>query len=228
MRFLQARRRMPCASAPPPQAPQSPRSGSSPPIDFSPRFLYVPHIGTGVEGYLVEENGAMMKETNMGDTSGPGFKLSANIFVCLLLLIFLGACQGIRPVPGGLPEEGRLRARLQEFHRALGDNDIAAWYALTSPGIRDRVTFEQFKKNLRWDENADRRSKTKTQAELAKRCSCVQERFLRCVAVVNVSIEKPGGGSSQEKPLETWEFADGEWYWAYMGPDTGGRCPGER
>jgi hypothetical protein len=127
-----------------------------------------------------------------------------------------------------LPDEARLRARLAEFHDALGANDIAKWYAMTAPGIRDKMTFEEFKKDMRWDENAARRKEIRMKGELGKVCSCTAMRTLRCVMIINVTIEDADGRVKKERPLEMWEYAAGEWYWGYMGPESRGRCPGER
>jgi len=51
---------------------------------------------------------------------------------------------------------------------------------------------------------------------------------MRCVLIVDVTIEEDGGGIKKERPLEMWEYAGGEWYWDYMGAESRGRCPGER
>jgi hypothetical protein len=148
----------------------------------------------------------------MFDNLMPNFKLPAVIIACITALFFLGACQGVKPTTVELPDETRLRARMQEFHNALGNNDIAAWYAMTSPTIRDKMTFDQFKKDLRWDEDASRRTRKTTRADLMKPCSCVQMQFIRCVVIADITIEEPGKNPSRERPLEMWEFADGEWY----------------
>jgi hypothetical protein len=48
------------------------------------------------------------------------------------------------------------------------------------------------------------------------------------VLIVDVTIEEAGSKIKKEQPLETWEFAGGEWYWGYLGTESRGRCPGER
>jgi len=160
-------------------------------------------------------------------------RLSA--IVCLVLAgLVLSACGAPMASRGAgdgavtLPDAARLHARLADFHNALGANDIARWYAMTSPGIRDKMTFEQFKKDMRWDENAARRKETRMSASLGRACSCVSARDLRCVLIVDVTIEEAGGKIKKEQPLETWEYAGGEWYWGYLGTESRGRCPGER
>jgi hypothetical protein len=125
------------------------------------------------------------------------------------------------------PDEARLRARLAEFHSALGANDVTRWYAMTTPTIREKMTFEQFKKDLRWDENASRRKKSVMTGDLGRVCSCVPMGFIRCVLIVNVTTRDADGRVQKERPLETWEYGDGEWYWGYLGPESRGQCPGE-
>jgi hypothetical protein len=127
-----------------------------------------------------------------------------------------------------VPDEARLRARLAEFHSALVANDIARWYAMTAPVVRDKMTFEQFKKDVRWDENAGRRKETRMTASLGRACSCTPMNTTRCVLIVDVMIEDADGKIKKERPLEMWEYAGGEWYWGYMGAESRGRCPGER
>lgn len=154
-------------------------------------------------------------------------RLSLVVLALALSASLLVACADVRPITTKAPNEGRLRERISEFHNALGNNDIAARYAMTSPAIRERITLEQFKKNLRRDADSEPRSKSTMQAGLSKVCRCSDLRFLRCVLVADISIIRPGKEPTRERPIETWDFADGEWYWGYMGPDIGGRCPGE-
>jgi|GEM_PF-3409753 len=162
----------------------------------------------------------------MFDDSKRSFKLSAVIVVFVMLLL-PGACQGVKPTTVELPDETRLRVRLQELHNAIGNNDIVTWYAMTSPSIREKMTFDQFKKDLRWDQDASRQTRKTMRADLMKPCSCVHMQFIRCVVIADITIEEPGKDHSRERPLEMWEFSDGEWYWGIMGHDSSGRCPGD-
>ncbi len=127
-----------------------------------------------------------------------------------------------------LPAKLRLEYRIREFHKALGSNDIFTWYSMTSPYFQTRVSLEQFKKNLRWDENMVRRPQKDMKGELSRNCGCVQDRYLRCALIVDIMETEKNGFVKKENPLETWEYHEGEWFWAYMGPSAGGLCPGER
>jgi len=161
------------------------------------------------------------------------FRCTVSVAFVVLVLGFLAACQtpgatkSTGPEKATVPDEARLHLRLAEFHNALGANDIARWYAMTEPAVRDKMTFEQFKKDMRWDENAGRRKEARMTASLGRACSCTPMRTTRCLLIVDVTIEEADGKIKKERPLEMWEYAGGEWYWGYMGAESGGRCPGE-
>jgi hypothetical protein len=161
-------------------------------------------------------------------------RCTVSVAFVVLVLGLLAACQTPGPIKSSgmekanVPDEARLRARLAEFHGALVANDIARWYAMTAPVVRDKMTFEQFKKDVRWDENAGRRKETRMTASLGRACSCTPMNTTRCVLIVDVMIEDADGKIKKERPLEMWEYAGGEWYWGYMGAESRGRCPGER
>jgi hypothetical protein len=155
------------------------------------------------------------------------------VLFALLLTVPLMACRAAGVPPAAreviLPQEARLQERIKAFHDALGNNDIATWYAMTAPAIRKRMTFDQFKKDIRWEENSGRRTQSTLQAQLLRSCNCEQYGdAVRCVLAVNVTVTESGKKPRTESPLEMWEYSDGQWYWGYIGPDTGGRCPGEK
>ncbi len=145
-------------------------------------------------------------------------------------MLLLSACAGPSGSRGSadetvsLPDETRLRARIAEFHNALGSNDIEHRYAMLAPAIREKMTLEQFKRDMRWNGNAAR---TKMTAALDRACSCAPVQYLRCVLIVDVAVEGAGGKITKERPLEMWEYDGSEWYWGYMGVESRGRCPGE-
>ena len=158
--------------------------------------------------------------------------LRLSLIICFAwsVLFFLSSCQTFKTsgqYTGVLPDELHLQTRIKQFHDALGNNDIATRYAMTSHVITRKMTLDQYKKDFRWDEKAVNKTKISVKAELGKTCSCEQQIYLRCVLVINIGINEPGHDPKTESPLETWEYADGEWFWAYMGPDTKGRCPGQ-
>ncbi len=150
----------------------------------------------------------------------------------IIILFFLAGCQSFRgDVSKGiepLPDENRFHSRLIKFHNVLGSNDISSWYEMASPSFRKQVSFDAFKKDLRWDERAGKGSVSQIQIEDARICSCSQASDLRCVILVNLSISTANRSPSNESLLETWDYEQREWYWSYMGPSMNGRCPGGR
>ena len=125
-----------------------------------------------------------------------------------------------------VPEISLLRVRIREFWRVVGVHDIVKRYEMTTPTVRERVTLEAFKKTWSWQEQPQFPVQNIT-ADLAGVCSCVELRLLRCTVAVDLTIERPGEPSSHERTLQTWEFADGQWYEAYSGAPIGRRCPRE-
>lgn len=117
--------------------------------------------------------------------------------------------------------------RVSQFHDVLANNDIIMWYAMTTPTIRSKMTLEEFKKDFRWDENNAKRNKDKMRGELNRVCNCLDMGYIRCVIIADVTIIRPDQQSTIERPLEMWEYGDGEWYWGYFGHDSRGLCPGE-
>lgn len=150
--------------------------------------------------------------------------------ILVMAAILLSACQGFKNPDGkaALTEEARLRARLKEFHTALGNNDLEKWYSMTTPAQRKNMTFEQFSSNLRRGDKKGSTDRQQIEAELSRVCSCVQVRDLRCVVIVDLEISGRDKTLRKERPLEMWEFSDREWYMGYIGADSRGRCPGER
>ncbi len=127
-----------------------------------------------------------------------------------------------------LPDENSLHSRLVEFHNVVGANDIESWYAMTSPSFRKQMSFDAFKKDLRWDERAGQRNTSRTQIVNSRTCGCSQSSDLRYVVLVNLSVSPPDKTPSRESLLETWDYEGNEWYWSYMGLSLNGHCPGER
>src|SRR5215510_8925757 len=119
-----------------------------------------------------------------------------------------------------VPEEQRLRARLKEFWQAAGAHDIVKRYQMTTPTVRVLVTLEAFKRTWEWQQRSEFPRQSMT-AELARVCSCVELRLLRCTVVVDLVVDQPGEPPRQERTAQMWEFAEGEWYEAYSGAPSG-------
>ncbi len=152
------------------------------------------------------------------------------LIVTMLLAAFVaGACQ-TAPTKGGstMPYETKLKARLREYHEAMGRKEIEKLYAMSSPTIRRSMSLDDYKKDLRWEQVGAKMAPMEVQADLGRGCNCVDMGgFMRCVLVVDVAINEAGKQPRTERPLEMWEYMGGEWYWGYTGPQSRGRCPGE-
>jgi hypothetical protein len=129
-------------------------------------------------------------------------------------------------VGANAPEVPLLGARVKEFWQAVGIHDIVKRYELTTPTVRERVTLEAYKRTWSWEQQPEFPLQS-ISADLTGVCSCVKLRLLRCTVRVDLAIERPGQPRRDERTLQTWEFADGQWYEAYSGAPVGRHCPGE-
>ena len=127
------------------------------------------------------------------------------------------------------PNEGRLKQRIAEVHAAIGGNDVERWYSMLPPSVRARMSFEDFKRDIRWEARGGaNQAPTPMQAEIGRVCSCKEGwSSTRCVISARVAIEDPRKGRQIDMPLESWEYDRGDWYLGYIGASTEGRCPGE-
>ncbi len=147
--------------------------------------------------------------------------------VLLTVLVTAGCSTAPARSDATLPDEAKLQARLKEFHEAMGHNEIEKVYAMSSPNIRKAMTIVDFKKDMRWDKIGAKSPVLEMQADLGKNCGCTDMGgFQHCVLIVKVAVSGAGRSPAIERPLEMWEYMNGDWYWGYSGPDSRGRCPG--
>ena len=150
--------------------------------------------------------------------------LIATLFIALLPPALLAATplpnEDTRATPPALP---LLEARVKQFWQAVGAHDIVTRYEMTTPTVRALVTLEAYKKTWSWEQQPQFPLQS-ISADLAGVCSCVTLRLLRCIVRVDLAIEQPGEPRRDERTLQTWEFADGQWYEAYSGAPIGRRC----
>ena len=125
------------------------------------------------------------------------------------------------------PAEEKLHDNIAAVHAAIGRGDVEKWYAMTPPSVRNQMSLADFKRDIRWDSVGARRPPQEWKAEVAKLCSCRQETTFRCVVSVHLRITDAEKAPVEEWPLETWDHVGGNWYLAYIGANTGGRCPGQ-
>ncbi|HXX10048.1 MAG TPA: hypothetical protein VEK05_00915 [Burkholderiales bacterium] len=123
-----------------------------------------------------------------------------------------------------VPELPLLRTRVKEFWRAVGAHDVVTHYEMTTPTVRKRVPLEAFKKTWSWEDQPQFPVQS-IAADLLSVCNCVELRLLRCTVALDLAIDQAGEPSRNERILQMWEFADGQWYEAYSGAPIERRCP---
>lgn len=152
--------------------------------------------------------------------------VAATLLITPPPLALLAATPSIEEDAGAnAPEVPLLGARVKEFWRAVGNHDVVKRYEMTTPTVRERVTLEAYKRTWSWEQQPEFPSQS-ISADLAGVCSCVKLRLLRCTVAVDLTVERPGEPSRDEHTLQTWEFANGQWYEAYSGAPIGRHCPG--
>jgi hypothetical protein len=109
-----------------------------------------------------------------------------------------------------VPDEARLKIRIQELHAAVAANDAQTWYAMMPPYLRKTIKFEDFKTDMGLNHSREEKMRLNFE-KLCYPCTVIGER-IRCG--VTAKAESKG-----RKALisELWEYVDGEWYWAIFG-----------
>ena len=144
------------------------------------------------------------------------------ILATLLLPVCHGMAQQGTDAVISVPEKAVLQSRLKEFWRAVGAHDLAKRYAMTTPTVRQLVSFQEFRKTWSWEEASNLGTQEIT-AELSRVCGCTHLRFLRCTLELALTFEQ--GEQRHKHTVQAWEFADGQWYEAYSGAPYRSRCP---
>lgn len=129
---------------------------------------------------------------------------------------------------GAVPEESRLRTRIEEHASAVNSRSARALYEMQAPYIRSHMSLEDYKRTWQMDEEWAKQPQTRWTVELEKACSCIDWMYpdgsdtYRCVLLLN-GRDKGTAGRGKSKWLVMWEYAGGEWY--YGMPGEGDRCP---
>jgi hypothetical protein len=130
-----------------------------------------------------------------------------------------------------MPDEPRLKARIQEYSKAVEARDARAMYAMQTPYIRSHMSLDDYRKDWRLDEAWSRQPRMQLTAELDRNCSCADWTYpdgsqaLRCVLLLKGTYGQAGARPEPVKWLDMWEYANGEWYFGY--PGEGDQCPSE-
>jgi len=143
--------------------------------------------------------------------------VSSRIKLILCIVILQNACSH---VPASPSTKDRLSARISQYYSAFDTYDYKTMYEMIPPGIRQVMTFEEWKRDWGLDQPQERRPKKIRKAELDEICSCSER---RCVLIVRLTLEDSEGRVSIGRVGEMWEHINGEWYYGY--PSEGDTCP---
>jgi hypothetical protein len=128
------------------------------------------------------------------------------------------------------PNSDRLKKRINELRDAQGAGDFKKWYEMTTPSIRNDLSFEEFKRE--WGADVPQEADFKIVSDgLHKICTCGDWKYedgrktLRCSLLVSISIADDNGRQLTHRLLEMWEYIVDEWYWGYTDHHEWENCP---
>lgn len=124
-----------------------------------------------------------------------------------------------------VPAQARLAARLEAYHRALGDRDADKMYRMAPPYVRAHLTLDAFMHDLGMEDDWSAMPHTRISTRVDQTCGCSsgvvdapsRPRVTRCVLLLDSTITDAGGKQRKYKNLEMWEYQKGEWYFGFPG-----------
>jgi len=129
-----------------------------------------------------------------------------------------------------LPDEARLKVRLQAFYAAILSEDLRTMYDTETPFGRSLVTFQEYHGGT--GRGLLSRDTVRVDVEVERGCSCTrflylpgQERKIgqiRCLVLVDEVQEHASGKRYSGKHIDLWEYTQGEWF--YVVSFRGDRC----
>jgi hypothetical protein len=131
----------------------------------------------------------------------------------------------------GPPDEARLKVRLDEHTKASVSRNARAMYEMLTPYMRSHMSFDDYKRDMRFDEAWARQPRMQLTAELERSCSCGSWMYpdgsetVRCVLLMKGMYGEAGARPAPVTWLEMWEYALGEWYHGVS--LEGDQCPSE-
>jgi hypothetical protein len=122
--------------------------------------------------------------------------------------------EGVAATDVVVPDEARLKARIQEFYTARGSINARVMYDMQTPDYRSELSFQEYEKSIQWRYSEPAMKMT---VELKRVCSCTPferpYRMLRCGVLLDGVEEVSGGQRRAVKHSDLWEYADGEWFY---------------
>lgn len=135
------------------------------------------------------------------------------------------------PVTEGIPRGDRLSKRVHDLHASQTENDMTTWYELTTPFIREKMPFDQFKKEMGSDRPQEKAPLKITGGELYKICLYDDwmyedgRKTARGSLLIRITALDDRGQQKISKRLEMWEYVDNDWYWVYADHHEWEDCP---
>ena len=129
-----------------------------------------------------------------------------------------------------LPDEARLKVRLQAFYAAILSEDLRTMYDTETPFTKSLVTFQEYHGGT--GRGLLNKDAVRVEVEVERGCSCTrflylpgQERKIgqiRCVVLVAEVQEHASGKRYSGKHIDLWEYTQGEWF--YVVSFRGDKC----
>jgi hypothetical protein len=130
-----------------------------------------------------------------------------------------------------VPDEPRLRSRIAERAKALGERDAQHLYDMVTPYIRAHISLADYRRDSGLDEEWERQPHTTVKVALERACNCDEWTYtdgsqtFRCVLLVDTSGDTLDQPSRNERSLQMWDYVGGEWYFGLS--SAGDRCPSD-
>jgi hypothetical protein len=129
-----------------------------------------------------------------------------------------------------LPDEARLKVRLQAFYAAILSEDLRKMYDTETPFTRSLGTFQEYRGGT--GRGLLNPETVRVNVAVERACSCTrflylpgQERKIgqiRCLVLVDEVQEHASGKRHSGKHIDLWEHTQGEWF--YVASFWGDKC----
>ena len=199
-------------------------------------------FGAGVASFVLPERRVGQRAAEREPMEGTAMRMW--VVQCLVLLVSsvfnLAGAQIVRSQPlesvaapkVAVPDEARLKTRIQDFYTALASKDARVMYRMKTPYVRAQMSFREYRKDWQLDEAWEAEPHTKVTVTLEQVCDGATpwtypdgSMTLRYVLLLRGVEEQPDGSQRAAKFLEMWEYTNSEWYYGY--PGEGDHCPSD-
>jgi len=129
-----------------------------------------------------------------------------------------------------LPDEARLKVRMQDFYDAIVSQDARKLYEMRSSGGRSSVPFEKFQQyGVPLLRKVLVGAPTKVTVGLEQICACRRTDFpydrIVCEVLVDEVQGSVPGAKQMKRHVDHWEYTNGEWFFWFWFPEVSEQCP---